>query len=332
MQLDRLRRREFISLLGGAAAWPLATRAQPLPMPVVGYLSSASPEGSVQILQFFRDGLSEAGYVEDQNVAIEYRWARDKNDQLPALASDLVQRQVALIVTAGGTQTAQAAKGATTTIPIVFLLGSDPVEVGLVASFNRPGGNMTGITIVTVQLLAKRLELVRELVPTASVIGLLVNPANPNAESAARDLQTAARVLGQQVLVLGAGTENELFAVFSDLVKQRVGALIVTADPFFTVNRRELLIALAIRHAIPTVYSNRETAIAGGMISYGASQGDSARQVGLYAGRILKGAKPADLPVLQPTKFELVINLRTAKVIGLEVPPMLLARADEVVE
>jgi ABC-type uncharacterized transport system substrate-binding protein len=326
-------RRELITLLGSAAAaWPLAARAQQPAMPVIGFLSSASPEGSAQVVRFFRDGLSEAGFVEGQSVAIEYRWARDQNDQLPALALDLVQRQVALIVTAGGTQTALAAKAATGTIPIVFLLGSDPVKVGLVDSFNRPGGNITGVTIVTVQLLEKRLELVRELVPAALVIGLLVNPANPNAASAARDLQTAGRVLGQQVRVLNAGTKTELFGVFSDLVKQQLGALIVSADPFFTVNSRELLIALSIRHAVPTVYANRESAIAGGLISYGASQGDSLHQAGVYAGRILKGAKPADLPVLQPTKFDLVINLRTAKVIGLDVPPMLLARADEVIE
>jgi putative ABC transport system substrate-binding protein len=328
-----MKRREFIALLGSAAAtWPLAAPAQQPAMPVIGFLSSASPEGSVQVLRSFRDGLREAGFVEGQSVAIEYRWARDQNDQLPALALDLVQRQVALIVTAGGTQTALAAKAATGTIPIVFLLGSDPVKVGLVASFNRPGGNITGVTIVTVQLLQKRLELVRELVPAASVIGLLVNPANPNAASAGHDLQTAGRVLGQRVHVLNAGTETELFGVFSGLVKQQLSALIVSADPFFTVNSRELLIALSIRHAVPTVYANRESAIAGGLISYGASQGDSIHQTGVYAGRILKGAKPADLPVLQPTKFDLVINLRTAKVIGLEVPPTLLARADEVIE
>jgi ABC-type uncharacterized transport system substrate-binding protein len=324
-------RREFITLLGGAATWwPLAARAQQ-PMPVIGYLSSGSPEGAAFHLPAFLDALKEGGYVEGQNVAIDYRWARDQSDRLPMLAAELVRRQVSVVVTDGGTQTALAAKAATRMISIIFLVGSDPVNVGLVASLNRPGGNVTGITVITVSMALKRLELARELVPSATVIAFLVNPANPTAAPLVREMEDAGRTLGRQVLVLKANTENDLFAVFSTLVKERAGALVVTADPLF-LNRRDLLIALTMRHAVPAIYAYRDFATSGGLLSYGPSITDAHRQLGIYTGRILKGANPADLPVLQPAKFELVLNLKTARVIGLDLPASVLARADEVIE
>jgi ABC-type uncharacterized transport system substrate-binding protein len=313
------------------AAWPLAARAQQPALPVIGWLSSASPDGYGHVVHPFREGLNEVGYTEGQNVAFEYRWARDQNDRLPALAEDLVRSRVAVIVAAGGTQTALAAKAATTTIPIVFVNGSDPVKFGLVASLNRPGGNVTGMTLITVQLMEKRLEFARELVPGGAVVGLLVNSANPNAEAVIQDAQAAGQALGRRVLVFEVGHANDLYATFSAIVQKQVGALVVTADPIFT-NHRDQLIALATRHAIPAIYANRDLAKSGGLMSYGTNVAEAYRVIGKYAGRILGGARPADLPVLQPTKFELVINLKAAKIIGLDVPPMLLALADEVIE
>jgi putative ABC transport system substrate-binding protein len=324
-----MRRRAFFAVLGGAAvAQPLVARAQQKALPVIGYLNSGSPG---PLPAAFRQGLSETGYVEGQNVAIEYRYAEGRYDRLPALAADLVGRKVDLIVTDGGNAPVLAAKGETSTIPVVFQTGGDPVADGLVASLARPGGNLTGVSVLFVELVPKRLELLSELVPWAGVIGVLVNPNYSNAERIIREAQEAARAKGLQLPILKAGTEGEIDAAFASLAQLHAGALLVGGDPFFG-SRREQLVASASRHALPAIYQSRAFAASGGLISYGPSFPAVYRQVGTYAGRILKGEKPADLPVVQPTKFELVINLKTAKALGLTVPPSLLARADEVIE
>jgi putative ABC transport system substrate-binding protein len=326
-----MRRREFITLLGGAAVgWPLAARALQ-PMPVVGYFSAGSPETSEHFVAAFRQGLKETGYAEGQNVSIEYRWAEGQYDRLPALAAELVRHQVALIIASGPPASTLAAKAATTTIPIVFSTGGDPTALGLVASLNRPGGNITGVSLFNVALVAKQLQLASELVPNAGVIAALVNPDNPNTETEVRELETAARALRLQVHVLRARAEKDFNSAFATIVERRAGAVIVSYDSFF-LSRRDQLVTLAARHSLPAIYHWREFAESGGLISYGTNLVDAYRQMGIYTGRILKGTKPADLPILQPTKFELVINLKTPKALGLTVPPSLLARADEVIE
>jgi putative ABC transport system substrate-binding protein len=329
MQFDQLKRRELITLLSGAAAWPLAARAQQPAMPVVGFLHPSSPD--VNRLRAFRQGLREAGFIEGENVAIESRWADDKIDRLPALAAELVQRPVTVIAT-GTIPAASAAKAATTTIPIVIIVAEDPVKHGLVASLARPGGNLTGINFLSSELAAKRLELLRELVPGAARVAVLVNPANAtNTESTLRQMEPAAHAMGLQIQVLNASTIREIDAAFATLARERPDAASVAVDSFF-IDRRVQLAQLTARHAIPAIYQDRLYTEVGGLMSYGASLGDAWRQVGIYTGRILKGAKPADLPVVQSTKFELVINVSTARMLGLNLPDKLLALADEVIE
>jgi putative tryptophan/tyrosine transport system substrate-binding protein len=327
-----MERREFITLLGGTvASWPLAARAQQPSMPVIGFLHPTSLDAYADRLRPFREGLKDAGFIEGENVAIEYRWAENQTDRLPALAAELARRQVAVIA-APGPPAALAAKAATTTIPIVFLGNEDPVRLGLVASLARPGGNLTGINIFSAELAAKRLDLLRELVPGAARVGVLVNPVNATTtESTLRDVEPAARAIGLQIQVLNARTSREIDAAFATFVRERPDAVFVGADSFF-VSRRVQLTNLAVRHAVPAIYSARDFAEVGGLMSYGASLTDASRQMGVYTGRILKGAKPADLPVVQSSKFELVINHQTARMLGVEIPPMLLARADEVIE
>ena len=327
-----MRRRDFIPLVGGGvAAWPLAARAQQSSMPVIGFLSSASPESYSDVVAAFRHGLKEVGYVEGQSIAIEHRWAHGQYDRLPALAAELVNRQASVIATTG-TPSAFAAKAATMTIPVVFEIGFDPVTVGLVASLNRPGGNLTGVTNLGVQVAAKQLELLHELVPTATTVALLVNPTNRTlAEAVSRDTQTTADKLGLQLHVLHASTEREIDTVFPNLAQLRAGALVIGADSFL-ISRSEQLAALTLRHRIPASFFFREFVVAGGLMSYGGSFTDAHRLVGVYVGRILDGAKPADLPVLQPTKFELAINVKTAKALGLTIPSGLLSIADELIE
>ncbi len=325
-----MKRRELMLLLGGAMAAARAAQAQQKAMPVIGWLNSNSPGPSAPFVAAFHQGLSEAGYVVGQNVAIEYGWAEGHHDRLPALAGDLVRRSVDVIVAGGGVAVV-AAKNATSTIPIVFATGGDPVETGLVSSLARPGGNLTGFSMMFTELMPKLLELLSELVPQARVIALLVNPSNSLAEGMIRDVQKAANAKGVQLSILKAGTESEIDAAFATLVQLQAGALVVGTDALFGI-RHEQLVALASRHAVPAIFWRREFAVEGGLISYGASLTGTWRQVGIYAGRILKGEKPADLPVQQPTKFELVVNLKTAKALGLTVPPSILARADEVIE
>ncbi|MGB9272993.1 MAG: ABC transporter substrate-binding protein [Pseudolabrys sp.] len=327
-----MKRREFITLVGGAAAtWPLTVRAQQQPMPVVGFLNAASPGPLRQQVAAFREGLKESDYVEGRNVAVEYRWAEGQYDRLPALVADLVRQQVSVIVSGGGAPAVLAAKAATTTIPIVFSLGADPVGLGVVASLNRPGGNITGVYQFTSGLEAKRLGLLHEMIPKATPIAVLVNPNFADAENQLRDVEEAAARLEVQLVIVRANAESDFDAAFSTLVRQRAGALLVCSSPFFN-GRREQLVVLAARHAVPAIFEWRDFAAAGGLMSYGTSLADAYRQVGVYAGQILRGAKPVDLPVVQSTKFELVINLSTAKALGLEVPPTLAARADELIE
>ncbi len=327
-----MNRRTFIALPAGAAicALPYAVRAQQPALPVVGFLHQGAPQPNAHTMDAFRRGLQENGYVEGRNVTLEFRWADGRYDRLSALAADLIRRQAAVIV-AALLPAAHAAKAATATVPVVFISGSDPVETGLVTSLNRPTGNVTGVSLFSVPLIAKRLELLHEVIPATAVTAVLVNPSNPNAKANERGIETAARAMGMRIELIKASSDEDFEAAFATVVRQRAGALLVSADGFYA-SRREALVALAARHAVPTMYFQREFIPLGGLISYGSNSPDMYRQAGVYAGRILKGAKPADLPVVQPTKLELVINLKAAKALGLELPATVLARADEVIE
>jgi len=327
-----MRRRDFISVLGGTAAWPFGIRAQQPSLPVIGYLSSRSPTDSAHIVAAFRQGLNEAGFVDNQNVKIESRFAEGNFDRLPALATDLVRHQVDVLVATGGTVTVVKAKPVVPpTIPIVFAMGGDPVELGIVASLSRPGGNITGVSFLVNGLAGKSLEILHDLVPKAGLIGFLINPKDPNAESDTREAQAAADVFGQKLVLARASTEDEIESAFTTFLRQQVTAVFVDTEPFFT-QQRVKIVALAAQSALPTVYQLREFVAGGGLISYGTSIANANREVGVYTGRILKGTKPADLPVMQSTRFELIINLKAAKALGIDVPPILLARADEVIE
>src|SRR5262245_47753444 len=331
MQFGQLQRREFITLVGCAAAWPLAARAQQSAIPVIGFISGRSPTDSEALATAFRRGLADSGYVEDRNVAIEYRWAEYRNERLPAMVADLVRLKVAVIAAISGTPTVLAAKAATTTIPIVFAIGSDPVTSGVVTSLNQPGGNVTGVTFFTVPLGSKRLELLRDFVPKATTVAVLVNPETAVSRTDGANVQAAAQSVGLQAHLINASTEGQVEDAFKVIVERRIDALLVTADLFF-ISRRQQLVALAARDAIPVVYYAREFVVAGGLMSYGASETDAFRSAGMYVGKVLSGARPGDLPVTLPTKFELVINLKTAKALGLTVPMITQMTADEVIE
>jgi len=327
-----MKRRDFTTLLAGAAAsWPLTARAQRQSIPIIGFLSTRSPDEAANLTSAFRQGLKEIGIVEGKNVTIDFRWANLQYDRLPALAADLVRNRVTIIAAVGGIHSGLAAKAATSTIPVVFVSAGDPVGFGLVSSLGRPGGNMTGISMVTVELAPKRLELLHESVPRSGAIAMLVNPTSPYLGPETKDVQAAARVLGREVRVVSARAERDIDAAFATLVQQRAAAVLVSGDPFFD-SQRDHLVALAAQHAVPAIYQWREFATIGGLMSYGSSITDAYRQAGAYIGRILKGAKPADLPVIQPTKYELVINLKTSKVLGLTIPPSVMGRADEIIQ
>jgi putative ABC transport system substrate-binding protein len=326
-----MRRREFIAGLGGTAAWPVATRAQQRTMPVIGYLNGASAVQFPHLLAGFRKGMTETGFTEGWNVAIEYRYADGQYDRLPAMAADLVGQRVSVIVATAGTPTIRAAKAATSTIPIVFVIGGDPVTFGIVASLNRPGGNITGVTLIGSETVAKRLGILLELVPTATAVAILANPKNPISAPQLSALQTAVQALGRRLVVLNASTESELTSVFATIDQQSVEALFVTADPFFD-DRRAQIVAFAAQHKLPASYTRRDFVVDGGLVSYGPDVPDAFHHAGIYTGRILNGDKPANLPVMAPTKFEMVINVKTAAALGLSIPPTLLARADEVIE
>ena len=326
-----MKRRQFITLIGGATAWPLAARAQQPAMPVIGFLSSLSLSELTFVMPAFHQGLNQAGFVDGRNIVIEYRWAEGHYERLPGLAADLVSRQVAVIAAISGTPAALAAKAATTTIPIVFAIGGDPVAPGLVTNLSHPGGNITGASFYTSPVVTKRLELARELVPRGTMIATLVNPDNPPSVTEGTTLQEAAATLGQPIQILNANTEGRIDDAFAAIVRQKIGALIVSSDPLFFIERKKLVV-LTSRHVLPTIFADREQAEAGGPISYGAKRPEAYRQAGTYVGRVAKGEWPGDLPVVLPTKFDLLINLKTAKALGLTVPDTLLARADEVIE
>jgi putative tryptophan/tyrosine transport system substrate-binding protein len=329
MQFDQLKRRDFVTLLGGAVAWPLAARSQQVPMPVIGYLGASSPQS--HLIDAFQRGLTEVGYAEGRNVAIEYRWAEGQYDRLPSMAIELVRRQVSVLFAGSIAGAVLAAKSATVTIPIVFVTGDDPIKAGLVANLNRPGGNVTGTSYFTFGLESKRLELLHKLLPTASHVAVLVNPNFSEIKAQLDDVESAARVIGLQTTILNGGTERDINAAFATLVQQRANALLVASDPFL-FSRRNQIVVLADYHAVPAVYNDRVYVETGGLVSYGTRPKDAFRQAGVYVGQILQGAKPGDLPVMLPTKFELVINLKTAKALGLPIPDTLLALADEVIE